>query len=467
MNAASNGVREPNERSWAGLRKEDSPDLRRRGLTVALVLLAVVAVAVLLFRGDGGYTVTAEFINAGQLVKGNEVKAGGVTVGSVKSIDVTEDGHAEVKFGISDGDYKPLRRGTQVMIKQGSLSGIANRYIDLKLGPANGEAIDDGGEICPDQTATAVELDQIFDLFNQQTRTGLQDFFKGSAEMLRGRGKELRAGVHYLNPAFSTGARLFHELTRDDALLERFLVDSGTLVNSLAQRRDDLTGVVRNLDATFGALGSQQDALAESVERLPPFMRRANTTFVNLRSALNDVDPFVDAAKPAVRRLGPFLDQARLFVRDGEPTIRDLSRTITRSGPNNDLIELIRSFPPLAQAAVDSQRVNGAERRGAFPETADALNRAAPTIAFGRPYTPDFVGWMDDFSTTGGYDALGGFSRAWINLSELLYGPGPKLHQYRRCPGANEQPAGDGSNVVTGDQAAALECDPSQRSVGP
>jgi len=450
-----------------GARTEERPDLKRRALAVALVLLAVVAVAALLFRGDGGYTVTAEFINAGQLVKGNEVKAGGVTIGSVKSIDVTEDGHAEVELGISDSDYEPLRRGTQVMIKQASLSGIANRYVDLKLGPADGEEIDDGGVIGPDQTATAVELDQIFNLFNEETRTGLQDFFKGSATMLRGRGKELRNGIHYLNPALSTGARLFHELTRDDRLLKRFLVDSGTLVNTLAQRRGDLTGVVRNLDATFGALGSQQDALAESVERLPPFMRRANTTFVNLRSALNDVDPFVDAAKPAVRRLGPFLDQARLFVRDGEPTIRDLSRTITRSGPRNDLIELIRSFPPLARAAVDRQRVNGAVRRGAFPETAEALNRAAPTIAFGRPYTPDFVGWMDDFSTTGGYDALGGFSRAWINLSEILYGAGPKLHQYRRCPGANELPAGDGSNVFSGDQAEALDCDPNQRSVGP
>jgi hypothetical protein len=74
---------------------------------------------------------------------------------------------------------------------------------------------------------------------------------------------------------------------------------------------------------------------------------------------------------------------------------------------------------------------------------------------------------MDDFSTTGGYDALGGFSRAWINLSEILYGPGPKTKQYRRCPGANEEPASDGSNVFTGDSAAALECDPNQRSVTP
>jgi phospholipid/cholesterol/gamma-HCH transport system substrate-binding protein len=451
----------------AGLRTEDSPDLRKRALVLVLVLLAIVTVAILLFTGDGGYRVTAEFANAGQLVKGNEVKAGGVTVGSVKDIDVTQDGRAKVTLGIDDEDYQPLRQGTRVMIKQASLSGIANRYVDLHLGPANGEEIDDGGVIGTDETATAVELDQIFNLFDDRTRTGLQDFFKGSAEMLRGRGNELRRGVHYLNPALSTGSRLFQELTRDEALLERFLVDSGTLVNALAERRGDLTGVVRNLNATFGALGRQQDALAESVERLPPFMRRANTTFVNLRTALDDVDPFVDASKPAVRRLGPFLDQARLFVRDGEPTIRDLSRTIGRPGARNDLIELIRSFPPLARAAMDERRVNGATRRGAFPETADALNAAAPTIAFGRPYTPDFVGWMDDFSTTGGYDALGGFSRAWINFSELLYGPGPKVHQYRRCPGASEEAAADGSNVFSGEQAEALDCDPSQRAVGP
>ncbi len=434
---------------------------------LVLVLLAIITVAVLLFTGDGGYRVTAEFVNAGQLVKGNEVKAGGVTVGSVKDIDVTQDGRAKVTLAIKDEDYQPLRHGTKVMIKQASLSGIANRYVDLHLGPADGEEIDDGGVIGTDETATAVELDQIFNLFDERTRTGLQDFFTGSADMLDGRGKELRRGVHYLNPALSTGSRLFQELTRDEALLKRFLVDSGTLVNALADRRDDLTGVVGNLNATFGALGRQQDALAESVERLPPFMRRANTTFVNLRTALDDVDPFVDASKPAVRRLGPFLDQARLFARDGEPTIRDLSRTIGRPGARNDLIELIGSFPPLARAAMDERRVNGATRRGAFPETTDALNAAAPTIAFGRPYTPDFVGWMDDFSTTGGYDALGGFSRAWINLSELLYGPGPKVHQYRRCPGANELPADDGSNVFSGEQAAALDCDPSQRSVSP
>ena len=57
------------------------------------------------------------------------------------------------------------------MIKQASLSGIANRYVDLSSARRTASEIDDGGVIGPDQTATAVELDQIFDLFDERTRT--------------------------------------------------------------------------------------------------------------------------------------------------------------------------------------------------------------------------------------------------------------------------------------------------------
>jgi phospholipid/cholesterol/gamma-HCH transport system substrate-binding protein len=437
-----------------------------RALVAALILIAAALIVILLLAGGGGYRVTAEFVNAGQLVKGSEVRVAGVTVGTVEEIAVSENGTAEVTFTVED-DYAPLRQGTSATVKPTSLSGIANRFVDLQLGPDSGEDIEDGGKIGADHTASAVELDEVFSLFDRETRSSLRGFIKGQADTLRGRGAELRAGIHYLNPALSTGSRLFGQLTRDEPLLKRFIVDSATLVNALAQRRGDLTGVVSNLNATFGALGSQQAALAESVERLPPFLRRTNTTFVNLRAALDDVDPLVDAAKPVAKRLGPFLDQARMFAHDGEPTIRDLSRTIRTAGSGNDLIELIDSFPRLSRVALDDQNVNGAERPGAFPQTTTALAAAAPTIAFARPYTPDFVGWLDDFSTTGGYDAVGGFSRAWINLSELLYGPGPKVGQFRRCPGANEAPAADGTNVLSADEAAALDCDPSQRSVGP
>ena len=447
---------------------EDGGTLSPARLAVAAALLiAVAAAAVLMFvGGGGGYRVEAEFINAGQLVKGDPVKIGGTSVGSVKSVDVTKNGHAVVTFSVED-EYAPLRRGTKAIVKETSLSGIANRYVDIQVGPQNGTEIADGGRLGPDETESAVELDQIFDMLNRNARQSLKGVFKGWATSLKHRGPAIRRGIRYLNPALSTGSRLFAELTRDDPLFERFLVDSSRLVTALAGREDDLAGVVSNLNATTRALGNQKDALAESIDRLPPFMRRANTTFVNLRGALNDVDPLVTAAKPVARRLGPFLDQARAFAAGARPTVRDLRLTIHRRGRRNDLTELMRTFPPLARTALDTRRINGTNRRGAFPETVDALRASAPTIALGRPYTSDLVGWFDDFSTTGAYDALGSFSRAFINFSEILYGPGPKKGQYRRCPGASEAAAPDGSNVLGADEQAQLQCEDGQRAVGP
>jgi phospholipid/cholesterol/gamma-HCH transport system substrate-binding protein len=433
---------------------------------VALLLALLLVLALTVFGGSS-YRVTAEFDNAGQLVRGNDVRVAGAKVGTVRDIDVSQSGLAEVTFEIDDKDYVPLRRGTEAVVKLGSLSGIANRYVDLQLGPDSAADIPDGGRIGHDDTRAAVELDQVFSIFDERTRRGLQDVIAGSAKSLDGRGAELQRGIHYLNPALSTGARLFGELSRDDRLLSRTLVNSADLVTALGQRRRELRGAVQGLGATFTALGSQQEALGESVGRLPPFLRRANTTFVDLRAALDDVDPLVDAAKPVAQELGPFLSQAELFAAGAEPTVRDLSRTIRTPGDANDLIEAFRTFPPLAKSALDPVRVNGAVRPGALPQTAAALQAAAPTIKLGRPYTPDLVGWFDDFSTTGAYDALGEFSRAWINLSEILYGPGPKLGQFKRCPGANEEPAPDQSNVFTASEQRTLQCTDADRSVGP
>jgi phospholipid/cholesterol/gamma-HCH transport system substrate-binding protein len=428
------------------------------------VLVAAIVVLVVVLGRSGEYTVTGEFLNGGQLVEGSPVRVSGADVGSVEEIRVSENGLALVRFTVHD-DYAPLRRGTRAMIKQASLSGIANRYVDLHLGPADGEEIDDGGRLGVDETQTAVELDQLFGIFDPRTRQGLRDTIRGSADMLRGQGREINRSVEYLNPALSTGARLFRELSRDDRLLQRFLVDSGRFVNALADRRDDLSGLVSNANTTFRALGAQQDALAEAVELLPPFLRRANTTFVNLRAALDDVDPLVQVSIPAARRLGPFLDEARQFAADAEPTIADLRRTIRRAGDGNDLVELMRSFPPLSRAALDPRRVNGAVRSGAFPESEEALLESAETFSLLRPYTPDLVGWFEDFSGTGAYDAAGGFSRSQLNLTEILYGPEPRMRQFRRCPGGADAPAADGSNVLSAGERARLGCEESHRAV--
>ena len=60
---------------------------------------------------------------------------------------------------------------------------------------------------------------------------------------------------------------------------------------------------------------------------------------------------------------------------------------------------------------------NGEEREGALPAAAEALEGATPRIAFARPYSVDFTGWLDDFSHSGNFDAMGGFSRIGTHVN--------------------------------------------------
>ena len=492
---------------------------------IGAVVIAVLLVGYLLLGQS--YTVIAEFENAGQLVKGNPVQIGGRSIGKVSDIELAPNGHVFVKLTLK-GPHVPLRVGTKAQIRQLSLSSIAGRYVALEppTEPAVAQtqaSIPDGGRIPFTQTKTAVDLDQLFDTLDPVARTAIQDLIKGSAKQWQGRGAEANRGLQYLNPTLSTSRRLFNELTSDRELLRRFVDDSAHFMTAVAERKQDLAGLIGNLNTTTAAIASERAALRQAIGRFPNFMRNANTTFVNLRQALNDLDPVVDASKPVAPRLERLLEDLRPFAHDARPTVNDLDQIVRRPGPSNDLVELDRTFPPLANIALDTERrslapggrrFNVGRVRGAFPEISEALTDSvtgtdgrggdAGPIPIFRPYTPDLFGWFDDFSTTGAYDALGGVSRTqvYINfldrLPNVLTGaPGgtplvpflealpPALRppqaaldflragsnegvirtrQSRRCPGASETPAADGSNVFRGREGARLQCNDNHRA---
>jgi phospholipid/cholesterol/gamma-HCH transport system substrate-binding protein len=140
--------------------------------------------------------------------------------------------------------------------------------------------------------------------------------------------------------------------------------------------------------------------------------------------------------------------------------LRELSNLIQRAGSNNDLIELTKSSVPVRDIGVGPVTRNGKERQGALPASVDALKDSIPEVGYFRPYMPDVMGWFDDFSHSGVYDALGGGSRAAAHvnlpteLGAFLPNDSPlkdlivpmlnqqgaiSLNQRNRCPGAIER----------------------------
>ena len=455
-----------------------------RGVVVAVGVVAVVVVAVVLLRGGSSYEVSARFVNAGNLVKGNLVTVAGESVGSIKDIKLSDDGQAIVRLAIDDDD-KPLRKGTRVVVRKRSLSAVAGDVLELQLGGGDQPDLASGASIPSLDTDSDVSLDEVLSTFDPIARVAVGKSVRLFRDFTFGKEDRAQQSFRYLNPALSASSRLFAELDRNRPDLERFITQTARLTTDLSGQDDELAGLVTNLGGTMRALASQRQSLGQAVSVLPTFLRRTNTTFANLRATLDDVDPLVDVARPVVRNsLRPLFAQLRPFAQAARPTVRDLSRTIRRPGGGNDLIELLAAQPAVDAIANKSATRNGQKREGAFPAMQKASQGTTPQLAAFRPYTPDVVGWFDDFSSSGVYDALGGFSRAGLQLNQFTVAPAadnvlsllpvpvdlrPLLNgdlatgRNDRCPGSIERAAADGSNPFVPD---SVVCDKTQVPIG-
>jgi phospholipid/cholesterol/gamma-HCH transport system substrate-binding protein len=445
-----------------------------RVAALAALVLAVGVVGAVLLRGAASSEYDLYFQTAGQLVKDDDVQVGGRRIGSVRDIELTDDNRARVRVQVTE-PYAPLHEGTRAVIRQTSLSGVANRYIALVPGLDSNRRIADGGRIRTEATTTPVDLDQLFNTFDPATRRDLQDVIAGFATQYEGRGPQANAAARYFNPALSSSRRLLGQLDQDQGALTRFLVSSSKAVTALADRRSDVAGLVSNSNTTASAIAQERASLEEALGRLPGTLRKANTTFVNLRSTLSDLDVLVAQSKPATKRLAPFLRQLRPLVREARPTIADLRTLINRPGGGNDLLEATQRLPRLQRIASPT-----------FDHSRAALRKTQPVLEFGRPYAPDLVGWLRDFGQgAAAYDANGHYARVQpifnaFDFTDDANGgtleaipPDQRFKELtyagtKRCPGSATQPPTDGSAPYRpSSDLSAQDCDPSLVPPGP
>ena len=421
-----------------------------RILATAALIAAIALIALAMFGDADSYRVKALFDNAGQLVKGNEVRVGGQPVGSISDIELDDRANAVITMNVND-DVAPLHEGTTATIRAASLSGITSRYISLKPGPNSSDAIEDGGRIGADSTTSPVDIDVLFNTLDKKTRGGLRDFIRGTGTQYDAAGAEAGESIRYFGPFLGSTSRLTQELALDQRVLSQFLRDGADTVSAIAERRGDLTELVSNTNSALRAIGDESVALQRALELLPDTLRKANTTFVNLRGTLDDLDKLVDESKPNTKELAPFFRALRPLVRDARPTIADLRELIRTPGPNNDLIELTAKQPRLAELTA-----------AVFPRAIRALDRSDPVITYARGYTPDLVGWITKFGQAAAYyDANGHYARVMPVLSPTTFDrdnyrlvgvpPADHLNGFERgtrptCPGGATQPAPDGSS---------------------
>jgi len=428
----------------------------------ALALAALIAVvlfcAFLLLTASGGYTVKAVVTDAGQLTKGNEVQVGGVPVGSVEAVKLRDGGRqAELDLSI-DGGEAPLHEGTTATIRNPSLTSVAGRYVSLIPGPNDAPEIPDGGEIPTQNTTEIVDLDQLLNSLDPPTVAALSQVVHGSADASRGRGRQLAAAIHSLNPALSRSADALGELDRDQAALGQLVSSTSQVVKTLASHRAEITSGTNAAASALDAIARQREALASTLAEAPPTLRSAIPTLASVRKLLAEVNPAVSEARPVARGLSALLPHLRPAATDLRMVLPQLRTLVSAPGADNDATELFGRLPQLAGQGVPL-----------LGDLTGALEKARPILQEVRPYAPELTsGIVAGFggSSGGYYDANGEYARISFLGGPFSLAGLPRLTKSfgsirsgaaERCPGAANYPVPDGSNpfVDTG-----VKCEP-------
>ena len=107
--------------------------------------------------------------------------------------------------GAVDGASAPLYRGTRATIRPKGLLG--NPFVELTAGPRSAASIPSGGTLPLQDTASPVDLDQVMDLFDPQTRSRIQTLTREGGASLANRGSDLNVFLAAINSGEGAGGR--------------------------------------------------------------------------------------------------------------------------------------------------------------------------------------------------------------------------------------------------------------------
>lgn len=279
---------------------------------------AVMGAANTLFANHA-YTVTAYFLSAEGVVPQNDVVINGARVGEVTSVglapsDSSSEGGAMIVMQLDR--EAPLHEGTRATIRPKGLLG--NMFVQLDPGSPQNTALPSGSTLPLQDTASPVDLDQVMDLFDAQTRAYIRTLTREGGASLQGRGTDLNALLSALpsitqDTAAVTGKiaakdqelsalnvefdRIAAMMASEDQAFRRDLANGGSILDTMAahdrQLQDELTYAALTLAELESGLKGHEGDLNHVLREMPALLQELTTLSNHSATSLAILDPCV------------------------------------------------------------------------------------------------------------------------------------------------------------------------------
>jgi virulence factor Mce-like protein len=323
-------------------------------LVGAVTVLVIIVAVFLAYNANNGlpfvstYDLKARVPDADALVKGNEVRIGGVRVGVVKSVVPVQlkSGAVEAELSLSlDKNAEPIPDNSTIVVRPKSALGLKF----LSITPGDSSKGFEAGETIPVTAATTEpgDIDKFFDMFNEPTRDAIRQNLAGFGNALAGRGPQLNEAIGSLRGLVEHAQPSVASLVAPSTNFAGFfraLEDFSATVAPVAETQASMFTV---LDQTFAAFAHvSRPYIQETISKSPPTLDEVNADLPQIRPFLHDSARFFTALKPGAKALGETSPVIAESLHAGVPVLN--------SSPvlNNQL-------EPTAQALLDFQQADG------------------------------------------------------------------------------------------------------------
>jgi virulence factor Mce-like protein len=323
-------------------------------LVGAVTVLVIIIAVFLAYNANNGlpfvstYNLKARVPDADALVKGNEVRIGGVRVGIVKSVAPVQlkDGHVAAELALSlDKNAEPLPVNSTVTVRPKSALGLKF----LQITPGDSSQGFEAGDTIPLSAATPepVDIDEFFDIFDKPTRDAIRQNLAGFGNALAGRGPQLNEAIGALRRFVVGGQPVLRTIVAPSTNFAGFFRALEDLSATVAPVAETQASLFVALDRTFGAFARvSRPFIQETIEKSPPTLDAVNADLPAVRPFLVDSGRFFTALQPGARALAKTSPVIAEALHAGVPVL-------------NATPVLNNQLQPTAQALLDFQRAPG------------------------------------------------------------------------------------------------------------
>jgi virulence factor Mce-like protein len=207
------------------------------------------------------YRVKAVFATGAQLVAGDDVTISGFRVGRIEALKPVAGGAAADLT--MHAQYAPLFKDARAMVKTKNLLG--ETYVELNRGTPGAGPLPDGGGIDLAHTLTPVEVSQVLDVLDADTRQRLVLLINELGEAVQGRGQDLNASAADLRSVAASLETIARSVASQADHLDTLISALRKVLDTLAAYHSQIRALVADWDRVMRALASRESDLQGTI----------------------------------------------------------------------------------------------------------------------------------------------------------------------------------------------------------